>query len=304
MKMQRSIPTILLMLAVALTGVSAAPADPTAQHSAQLDADYGFRDMRFGMPIGAVDALLPVETPAPDTICYERRGDDMRLGDGRMRSIRYCFLGGRLDSVLINAEGERNTDALLHWLEQAYGRGQRDSAGGEARRLLWQGRDVSAFYGEPRGRDSAQARLWVSGSEVAPSRPPRQGDRLREHRRPPHDAHRYENLPSAGELQIGAARRVRRGLVTQVSVRYRGLAAPGMIRILLPPELEVESSIPQAQMLGDELVWEGLANSAGNLKFKAMVRADSMPGAVLVVRGALFDTAGGRTEASATMRAQ
>lgn len=291
--------------AVAVLGLVAPTMLAAQPELGPLDGEASFRGVRLGAPLQALAGLVAVETQGPGRVCYERADDDLRFGDGLARSIRYCFERGRLAAILIAADGVGNTTALHEWLEATYGRGRRERGVEGARRIVWEGRQASVYYGEPIGPQSAQARIWLRSLEEAQPRRPETGRRPDFAPPPPRDGAPYAAPGrAAGTLQIGAPRRVRRGLTAQVSVRYRGLAAPGTIRLYLPRELVVQSSVPTAQVIGDQLVWEGLSSTAGNLKFKALIPADTMLGAVLEVYGELLDGAGGRTRARAEMRVQ
>jgi hypothetical protein len=256
----------------------------------------GFRDVRFGTPLAAMPGMDAVEAPGPQRVCYERRGDDLRVGDGVAQSIHYCFVRDVLESVAIVARGERNTAALLSLFEASYGPGQRESSAGRGAplRVLWPGRDASAWYGEPRSAALAQARIWSHDPLRMP--PPRFTGRGATH--DPHG----DPPPPAGVLELGVPQRVRRGLVAQVSVRYRDIAPPATIELLLPPGMSVQSTVPDARVEGATVVWENLEAAAGNLKLKLLVSAQTPSGAAPLVQAVIFDAAGGRSEASAALR--
>ena len=252
----------------------------------------GFRDVLLGVPQSALDGLRPVEVLGPERECFERRGEDLRLGDGVARSIRYCFTRGYLEAVVVEAHGVRNTEALLAWLHDAYGRGRPDDSprSRRGRRVLWNDAGASAFYGEAGGPEIAHARIWTHTPGEAPV--------------PPRDVAVApgEDVPPAGTLQIQVARRVRRGLSAQISLRYRDLDPPGLVQLRLPPEVEVESTVPEARVDGPFVFWEGLEQPAAGLKVKVRVLPEAPLGAAPRVDAALLDEFGRRTEARASFR--
>jgi len=269
--------TGIAILVLAAGGSAAQPRHPDGQ---SVDSAFGFRDVRLGTPLSAFGEVMPVETIGPGRVCYERRGEDLHLGDGVARSIRYCFAAGVLEAIVVDAQGERNTNALLETFRVAFGRG---------------GQRAAAYYGEPRGPDAAQARVWALAPGTAAAAVDRPRHRRFEGRRdgpPP---------PTAGSLQLNVPRHVRRGLVAQVSIRYRDLNPPGAVRLLLPPEFFVESTVPVARVEGPEVIWENLASASGSLKLKVLVRGDAPTGAAPALFAELLDGAGGRTGASAIM---
>jgi len=286
--------TGIAILVLAAGGSAAQPRHPDGQ---SVDSAFGFRDVRLGTPLSAFGEVMPVETIGPGRVCYERRGEDLHLGDGVARSIRYCFAAGVLEAIVVDAQGERNTNALLETFRVAFGRGERerDEFTGAARRIVWDGQRAAAYYGEPRGPDAAQARVWALAPGTAAAAVDRPRHRRFEGRRdgpPP---------PTAGSLQLNVPRHVRRGLVAQVSIRYRDLNPPGAVRLLLPPEFFVESTVPVARVEGPEVIWENLASASGSLKLKVLVRGDAPTGAAPALFAELLDGAGGRTGASAIM---
>lgn len=292
-------------VAAVVWGVSAPL--PARADAAPLDGELTFRDLRFGAPLQAVAGLVAVETQGPGRVCYERPDDDLRLGAATLRSLRYCFDRGRFTMVQMAVSGPQHADALLAWFETRFGRGRRERGAEDVRRIVWEGRIARAYFGEARGPQTAQAQIWLRDAEDADARPgpPRGPAAAPKRPMPPHGRAADVAPPrAAGDLQVGAPRRVRRGLVAQVSLRYRGLAAPGAVIVYLPRELVVQSSVPTAQVFPDHIVWEGLQAPAGQLKFKALVPADVMAGAVIDVHAELRDAAGGRTRASGQMRAQ
>lgn len=294
------------MAIVSFMLVASAPISARAEMG-PLDGELTFRDLRFGAPLQAVEGLVAVETQGPGRVCYERPDDDLRLGAATLRSLRYCFDRGRLTMVRMEVAGAQHSDALLAWFEKRFGRGRRERGAEDVRRIVWEGRIARAYFGEARGPQTAQAQIWLRDAEDAASRPgPAPGSGAAPHRPMPPRGRAADAVPprAAGDLQVGAPRRVRRGLVAQISLRYRGLAAPGAVIVYLPRELVVQSSVPTAQVFPDYIVWEGLQAPAGQLKFKALIPADVMAGAVIEVHAELRDASGGRTRASGQMRAQ
>ena len=251
----------------------------------------GFRDVPLGASLASLPGLDPVETLGPQRVCYERRGEDLQLGDGVLQSVRYCFDRDALEAIVVVARGERNTAALLEALQAQWGPGEREEAAGHGAplRVLWAGRDASAYYGEPRGAELAQARIW--------SHPPQQ---IR--RRPAVGRRGDDARPPAGTLQLNVPRRARRGLVAQVTIRYRDVAPPATVRVFVPPPLAVQSTVPEARVEGDSVVWENLGNAAENLKLKILVSAEAVVGSAPQLVAEVYDARGGRSEATGALR--
>lgn len=284
-------PSLALVSVLLLAGLS--PAHAGGEPPAPV---AGFRGVPLGTPLAALPRLEAVESRGPGRLCYERRDEDLRLGDGVAASIRWCFYRDVLEAVEIVARGGRNTAALLDVLQAEYGSGRREGSGlrGGPLRILWQGTDASAWYGEPRDCELAQARIWIHEPGRAPraAAPARPGQRGAYAPAP----------PPAGTLEIAVPKRVRRGMVARVTVRFRGAAAPASVHVLLPPRVALQGAVPEARREADGvLVWENLAGGSASLKLELLIGADVPPGASPPLQAVLFDAVGGRSEATAAL---
>lgn len=285
-----------LLLSIAGTPSAALAASPPMGTLAYLDSAYGFRDVRLGTPFASFHGLQATRHSGARQDCYRRADEDLRLGDGRAHAIRYCFVDERLQAIEIDAVGRENGNALLDVFEAAYGPGQttRGSVDG-APSVSWRGRQVAASFGDAGDGERVQARLWLRGSDGGgSSMPPR-------HEPPPQGWPQHEPAAERGSirLQVSAARQARAGQVTTVAIQYRDATAPARIRVILPPELAVQSSVPSARVEGDYVVWDGLASGSGNLKLKLLIRPEAPVGAVPVLHVEIVDAAGARSLGSA-----
>lgn len=277
---------VFASLAVASTALAAAAPMGTI---AYLDATYGFRDVRFDTPFASFHGLQPVAGPRSAGACYVRADEDLRLGDGDAEEIRYCFTDERLAAIEIRTRGRGDGAALREVLEAAYGPGRPSASPGQ---WTWRGSYAAASLRESYEPVRSLARLWRVDEPQRPPIPP-----------PPGEYEEPVPMPQgAARLQIDAVRQVRAGQATTVTIKYREVKPPARVRLVLSPELALQSSQPPARVEGDELVWDGLAAASGSLKLKLFVRPEAVSGSVPVLHGDLVDATGGRSEASAQFR--
>ncbi|RZK32321.1 MAG: hypothetical protein EOO61_17025 [Hymenobacter sp.] len=101
----------------------------------ELDQKYGFRDVRFEMPINAFNGLVAPIEEGKDVKIYIRPNDKLSVGNAQLNKIVYQFYKGKLHIVALYCD-ERNAGALLYSLEQAYGSGEKSIPG------------ISSWYGQ------------------------------------------------------------------------------------------------------------------------------------------------------------
>lgn len=131
-----------LALTLALLFATGAAADGGL---ADLDAEDGFRDARFGSAFESFSGLaLLTDDGARRTTLYLRPGDDLRFGGATLDGVTYGFYAGRLYFVTLFSSGARNARETLAELERAYGPGTR--VPGNALEYSWHGSRVLLHY--------------------------------------------------------------------------------------------------------------------------------------------------------------
>ncbi|MBW2267367.1 MAG: hypothetical protein JRH16_02230 [Deltaproteobacteria bacterium] len=112
-----------------------------------LDTENGFRNVRFGTTLDALDGLqLLTESGAAGTQLYIRPDESLELGDARLDGVTYAFFRERLYFVTIFTSGQRNTQAVLARFRQSYGPGA--AVAGNAVEFVWQGSRVLLHFRE------------------------------------------------------------------------------------------------------------------------------------------------------------
>lgn len=53
---------------------------------------------------------------------YERPGEVVTLNGVALNPVRYRFVNGQLESIVLSYEGRENRDKLLQWVEERYGK--------------------------------------------------------------------------------------------------------------------------------------------------------------------------------------
>jgi hypothetical protein len=108
--------------------------------------------------------------------------------------------------------------------------------------------------------------------------------------------------PAVPGLSITAPSTVTRGLVAQLTARYRNVNGSAIVQVNLPPELvSVQLTVPKADSnIGGVLTWNALPAPTGTIKIKALVSSTASVGAGITVTGTLMDASGARMDASDT----
>ena len=147
-----SFPKPLLTLAAALLLSGAAH----AQSVTELDAKYGFRDLKFETDTSAVENLTITEA-TPLRLSATRATDAMKIGGATISRIEYVFFQGRLMEVDIITKGLVNSKALREALEGQYGQGTVIAQVGQDRN--WTGKQVLLTYREDPAFHNATVRF-------------------------------------------------------------------------------------------------------------------------------------------------
>jgi hypothetical protein len=121
---------------------------PRAGTIRNLDEKNGFRDASFDTPLSEFEDMKFVEL-REGMACYRRENENLSVGDAALLYIHYCFVEGRLASVVLRGAGAATAGALAKRLRTAYGRGEplfgRDAAGNRHPvGQMWSGERVSA----------------------------------------------------------------------------------------------------------------------------------------------------------------
>ncbi len=106
---------MLKAILIALCAGAAISVAPTPQAAAGQ-----FRDLNFGQ--APTRDMVPT-LPDSGLSCYVRPSDDLRVGTGKLASVKYCFWNSHLMTVMGTTSGLLNSDALFETLQAKYGEG-------------------------------------------------------------------------------------------------------------------------------------------------------------------------------------
>ena len=123
----------------------------------QLDDTYGFRDVKFEMPISAFHNLVLVDA-AGRTKIYRRTTDSYQVGQAQASSILYYFYKGKLITVRLTAQGDTNSRAMLEAFSDLYGPGYQ--ANDHLEKHVWQGEKVYLGYEQNTLTNNATFYIW------------------------------------------------------------------------------------------------------------------------------------------------
>jgi len=87
----------------------------------------GFNEYTWGSPLANFPALQQVrelgKAEGGERISvYEKPGETVTLNGVTLNRIRYRFVDGQLESIVLSYEGRENRDKLLQWVEEHYGK--------------------------------------------------------------------------------------------------------------------------------------------------------------------------------------
>jgi hypothetical protein len=121
------------------------PSPPVPMGSlAYLDARNGFRAAQFGAPRSSFTGLELVEKG--EVIFYQRKNENLQIGEGQAKAITYGFYQDRLLVINIETVGMSNSQAVLLVFQQAYGPGAQDNK--YLQQYHWLGQKVFVTYKE------------------------------------------------------------------------------------------------------------------------------------------------------------
>lgn len=115
-----------------------------AQNIEVLDAQNGFYEVELG------DSLHHFKNLKRDGSYlkkdkYVRIDDPLIYADIKLKAVNYLFYKGRLHSLHIKLEGEKNSHPFLDLLKMFYGDGEQNAL---APHFTWQGKRVKLVYEE------------------------------------------------------------------------------------------------------------------------------------------------------------
>jgi hypothetical protein len=122
-----------------------------------LDEKYGFRDMKFEMPLSSFKDLVKLD---PNYDVYGFVKENLKLGEYNLTSVDYTFYKNQLSSINITISGDVNRKGILKIFQLAYGNGKKDEYMDE---YTWSGEKILMFYMEY----NAGAPISPDGSEGA-----------------------------------------------------------------------------------------------------------------------------------------
>lgn len=87
----------------------------------------GFNEYTWGSPLASFPALQQArelgKTEGGERISvYEKPGEVVTLNGVTLNRIRYRFVGGQLESIVLSYEGRESRGKLLQWVEERYGK--------------------------------------------------------------------------------------------------------------------------------------------------------------------------------------
>jgi hypothetical protein len=127
---------IVCLLPPVIAGKPGAPQPGTL---AALDAQYGFRDLKFEQSVKSCGDLALLEDSG-EMKFYARKGDRLELGGVKLKAIEYGFYKGKLASVTLNVADDADPAVLFKHLEGEYGPAQASPS--KAGKYYWFGEKV------------------------------------------------------------------------------------------------------------------------------------------------------------------
>lgn len=101
-----------------------------------LDEKHGFRDLKFGDPLGDGFEQIGAMGDA-GMVLYVRRSDSLRIGEADMESIHYTFYRGRFYSVTLTPANKTEFVRLGEVFIKAYGRPIHDDSDPSNEYFVW-----------------------------------------------------------------------------------------------------------------------------------------------------------------------
>jgi len=137
--------------------IDAATSAPAPADLHQLDHTYGFRDVKFEMPISAFRNLVLVDATGRTKI-YRRTTDSYQVGQAQVASILYYFYKGNLITVRLTTQGATNSQAMLEAFGELYSPGYQ--ANEHLEKHVWQGEKVYLGYEQNTLTNNATVYIW------------------------------------------------------------------------------------------------------------------------------------------------
>ncbi len=97
-------------------------------HAARITNEpNGFNEYTWGSPPASFPALQQVRElgraeGGERIVVYEKPGEVVTLNGVPLSRIRYRFVDGQLESIVLSYEGRESRDTLLQWVEERYGK--------------------------------------------------------------------------------------------------------------------------------------------------------------------------------------
>src|SRR5438094_1504428 len=87
----------------------------------------GFNEYTWGSPLSSFPALQQIRElgqaqDGEQISVYEKPGEVVTLNGVTLNRIRYRFVDGQLESIVLSYQGREGRDKLLQWVEERYGR--------------------------------------------------------------------------------------------------------------------------------------------------------------------------------------
>ena len=127
------------------------PVAVIGQNLKVLDDKYGFRNVKFEMPLDSLKNLVETETGA--LVIYKSTNEDLSMGAYTLDGISYCFYKGQLAVIVIHTKEYTNSMGFLKILQNAYGNGYQSNSYIED--YYWRGRKVTMSYSQNSITDDA-----------------------------------------------------------------------------------------------------------------------------------------------------
>src|SRR5438132_2378119 len=108
------------------------------------DEPNGFIEYTWGSPVTGFPALQQArelgKAEGGERIgVYEKPGEVVILNGVPLSRIRYRFVDGQLESIVLSYEGRENRDKLLQWVEEHYGKVTPAERGMQFTQVEWLG---------------------------------------------------------------------------------------------------------------------------------------------------------------------
>lgn len=113
-----------------------------SQRCPKLDQKNGFRNYIFGVYLNNFPNLRPLK----DKNWYYALNEDKKIGDYTVKMISYYFYKSQLAYIIIDVEGQVNSQGVLSVLQKAYGYGHKSNEYIEE--YGWLGNVASMIYDE------------------------------------------------------------------------------------------------------------------------------------------------------------